>query len=149
MHAYVLGEHGDTEVMHWSGALAGDIPVADFAAQVRMALTAAVRAEIDDGVRRAAYGIIAGKQATYYGIGGGLAHIVQAIEGDEREVITVSIINAEVEGVPQIALSLPRIVGRGGVLTTLHPPLDDEERLALRHSAQTLKAAADSLTIPR
>lgn len=148
VHANVLGEHGDSEVLHWSGATAGELPIHDFAAQVRTPLTAAIRAEIDHNVRHAAYIIIEGKGATYYGIGAGIARIAQAIEGDERAVITTSIIDDHaVDGVPGVALSLPRIVGAAGVTATLYPPLNDEERIGLRRSAEILKEAADSLKL--
>jgi L-lactate dehydrogenase len=82
VHAYVLGEHGDSEVLAWSNARAGSLSLAGFAAQVGSAITADVRARIDDGVRNAAYKIIKGKGATYYGIGAGLARIVKAIAQD-------------------------------------------------------------------
>ncbi|MCX7287366.1 MAG: L-lactate dehydrogenase, partial [Rhodobacterales bacterium] len=73
VHAYVLGEHGDSEVLAWSAARAGSTRITTFAAQVGAALTERVRADIDQGVRRAAYGIIDGKGATWHGIGAGLA----------------------------------------------------------------------------
>ncbi len=146
VHAYVLGEHGDSEVLHWSGARAGAMSVRAFAAQVRMPLTDAVMARIDDAVRRAAYHIIDGKGATYYGIGAGIARIAQAILADDRSVITVSTINDEVEGVRDVALSLPRIVGRAGILQDMQPELNDGEHTALRRSAEILKEAVDSLT---
>ncbi|MCB9949040.1 MAG: L-lactate dehydrogenase [Rhodospirillaceae bacterium] len=146
VHAYVLGEHGDSEVLHWSGARAGAMSVRAFAAQVRMPLTDAVMAGIDEAVRRAAYRIIDGKGATYYGIGAGLARIAQAILADDRSVMTVSTLNDEVEGVADVALSLPRIVGAAGILQDMQPDLDDGERDALRRSAETLKAAVESMT---
>lgn len=100
-------------------------------------------------MRRAAYIIIEGKAATYYGIGAGLARIAQSIEGDERSVLTVSIVDDNaVEGVPGVALSLPRIVGAGGVKATLYPPLTDEERIALHRSAEILAEAAAPLSLP-
>ena len=146
VHAYVLGEHGDSEVLHWSGARAGATSVRAFAAQVRMPLTDAVMVRIDEAVRRAAYHIIDGKGATYYGIGAGLARIAQAILADDRSVITVSTINDDIEGVRDVALSLPRIVGRAGILQDMQPQLDDGEHAALRRSAETLKGAVNSLT---
>ncbi|MCB9949127.1 MAG: L-lactate dehydrogenase [Rhodospirillaceae bacterium] len=146
VHAYVLGEHGDSEVLHWSGARAGAMSVRAFAAQVRMPLTDAVMAGIDEAVRRAAYRIIDGKGATYYGIGAGLARIAQAILADDRSVMTVSALNDDVEGVPEVALSLPRIVGAAGILQDMQPDLDEGERAALRRSAETLKAAVTSMT---
>ena len=78
---------------------------------------------IDEGVRRAAYRIIAGKGATWYGIAGGLVRIVQSIGNDESSALTVSMLTEEVEGVGPVALSLPRLVGRGGVVRSLLPRL--------------------------
>ena len=77
VHAYVMGEHGDSEVLVWSSAKVGGIPLLDFAAQTARTITPEVVARIDDGVRRAAYSIIEGKGATYYGGGSALARIVE------------------------------------------------------------------------
>ena len=145
VHAYVLGEHGDSEVLAWSNARAGSLPVRDFAAQVGAAITDEVRARIDDGVRRAAYRIIAGKGATWYGIGAGLARIVRAIAGNEGAVLSVSIRSAEVAGVREVALSVPRVVGRAGVVADLMPDLDTAEAEALAASARLLKEAASAV----
>jgi L-lactate dehydrogenase len=147
VHAYVLGEHGDSEVLAWSAARAGSVPIRAFAAQVGAALTDDVVARIDDGVRNAAYTIIAGKGATWYGIGAGLARIVRAILRDEQSVLSVSIRTREVEGVRDVALSVPRVVGRAGVTADLFPELDRTEHDALRRSAELLKTTADALTL--
>jgi L-lactate dehydrogenase len=145
VHAVVVGEHGDSEVLLWSGATAAGLPVEDFAAQTGRPMTAEDRTAIDEGVRRAAYRIIEGKGHTAFGIGGGLARLVAAIRGDERAVITCSILNADVVGVPDVALSLPRVVGAGGVLSTVMPPMTGKEEAALKRSAEILKAAATSV----
>src|SRR5512143_226729 len=75
VHAYVVGEHGDSEVLAWSSADVGGVPLLDFAHQVGRPVTEQARSAIDEGVRRAAYRIIEGKGATYYGIGAGIARI--------------------------------------------------------------------------
>jgi L-lactate dehydrogenase len=147
VHAYVLGEHGDSEVLSWSAARAGSVPIRDFAAQVGAPLTDDVMARIDDGVRNAAYTIINGKGATWYGIGAGLARIVRAIARDEQAVLSVSILTAEVEGIRDVALSIPRVVGAGGVQAQLFPDLDDAEHAALEKSARLLKDTADAVAI--
>ncbi|MEL6204389.1 MAG: L-lactate dehydrogenase [Pseudomonadota bacterium] len=144
LHAYVLGEHGDSEVLAWSGARVGTMPLADFAAQVGRPVTEAVRAEIDEGVRRAAYKIIAGKGATGYGIGGGLARIVAAIARDERTVLSVSA-QPEARDWPQVAFSVPRLIGGSGLLADLTPTIDAVERDALAASAALLKETSDAL----
>lgn len=145
VHAYVLGEHGDSEVLGWSSARAGAVPLAGFADQMGAPLTADVRARIDDAVRRAAYRIIEGKGATWYGIGAGLARIVQAIRDDQRAVLSVSATTPEIQGVADVALSLPRVIGRAGVIATLLPDLDADEATALRASAELLAETAAQL----
>lgn len=145
VHAYVLGEHGDSEVLAWSSARAGAVPLASFAAQVAAAITDEVRARIDTGVRRAAYRIIEGKGATWYGIGAGLSRIVQAVAADEQAVLSVSIVTPDVLGLRDVGLSLPRIVGREGVTATLWPDLDAAERDGLRASAEVLRSWIDKI----
>ncbi|SIO29915.1 malate dehydrogenase (NAD) [Rhodovulum sp. ES.010] len=147
VHAYVLGEHGDSEVLGWSGARVGSEPLASVAAQLGAAITADVRARIDEGVRGAAYRIIEGKGATNYGIGAGLARIVQAIGRDEQAVLSVSVVTQEAAGVRDVALSLPRVVGAGGVSATLTPTLDTAETEALGASARLLRETADALDL--
>jgi L-lactate dehydrogenase len=147
VHAYVLGEHGDSEVLAWSNARAGSVPILSFAAQVGAPLTEAVRAEIDQGVRRAAYRIIAGKGATWHGIGAGLARIVRAIAADEGAVLSVSMLARDIAGQPEVALSVPRVVGRVGVRADLMPELDAAETTALAASAQILADTAATLAL--
>lgn len=146
VHAYVLGEHGDSEVLAWSAATAAGMPLEDFARQRGKPLDDATRAAIDHSVRRAAYSIIDGKGATYFGIGAGLARIAHAVLSDEAAVLSVSIATERVESVENVTLSLPRIVRAGGVAATLWPDLDWGERSALVASARVLKDAADGLT---
>ncbi len=147
VHAYVLGEHGDSEVLSWSSAAVGASIFGDVALARGKPVTEEVRARIDDGVRRAAYRIIEGKGATYYGIGAGLARLVAAIGGDERSVHSVSIMTPEVEGVRDVPLSLPRILGKGGVLGDVMPEISAEERLALRASAPMRKGTLDAVQV--
>ena len=145
VHAYVLGEHGDSEVLVWSSAKVGGVSIQDYARQMGVGLTDERKLEIDDGVRRAAYRIIETKGATYYGIGAGIAQIVQAIRDDERRVLTVSNLTTSVEAFKGICLSRPRVVGLKGVMTELRPDLSSEEHLVLQKSAGILKEAAVSL----
>ncbi|MGH6903618.1 MAG: L-lactate dehydrogenase [Geminicoccaceae bacterium] len=141
VHAYVLGEHGDSEVLCWSLAAAGGIPVDELARQIGRPLDDGAKARIDQGVRRAAYRIIEGKGATWHGIAGGVTRIIESIGGNEDSVLTVSMLTEDVEGVGPIALSLPRVVGRTGVVRTLLPVLEASERVALRRSAATIEEA--------
>lgn len=146
VHAYVLGEHGDSEVAVWSSAMAGSVPIVSFAQQIGRPLDEATRVRIAEEVRRAAYTIIEGKGATWYGIGAGLACIVRAIIDDERAVLSVCQVSDEIEGVRDIALSLPRIVGREGIIATLMPDLDQAERAALKHSAEVISGFSSKLS---
>lgn len=148
VHAYVLGEHGDSEVLCWSSARIGTLSLDRFAESVGKPLDARAREAIDDGVRRAAYRIIRGKGATWFGIAAGLARIVEAIAGDERAVLTLSAWSPDLEGVPAMCFSLPRILGRDGILRTLLPDLDVGERQALARSAETLLSAGGTRWLP-
>jgi L-lactate dehydrogenase len=120
VHAYVLGEHGDSEVPVWSSAMAGSVPIVSFAEQIGRPLDQAARDPDRRQVRGAAYTIIEGKGATWYGIGAGLARIVQSITDDERTVLSVSQVSKpRLRASVDVALSLPRIVGRDGIVATL------------------------------
>ena len=145
VHAYVLGEHGDSEVLIWTEARVGGVSVFDFAKQIGKPISDEVKRQIDKSVRFAAYKIIEGKGATYFGIGAGISRLARAISNNERAMLTVSVLNEEVEGVREIALSLPRIVGRQGIIATLPVKLSDEEREALRESAEILKQNATQI----
>ncbi len=147
VHAHVLGEHGDSEVLAWSSAHVGAVPLAEAAAQLGRPITPEIRARIDTGVRRAAYTIIEGKGATWYGIGAGLARMVAAIDSNDRSVQTVSILTPEVAGISEVPLSLPRVIGRDGVEADLIPALDADETEALRRSATLLKDTLESVRL--
>jgi L-lactate dehydrogenase len=143
--ARVLGEHGDSEVLHWSGAVAGGMSVTEAARQMGRELAEADRSRIDAAVRRAAYDMIKGKGATWFGVGGGLARMAQVIQGDEQALITCSMSMVECLGVRDVALSLPRVLGAGGVVATFMPHLDSREVAALKRSAEILKEAAEGV----
>lgn len=145
VHGYVIGEHGDSEVLAWSLVTIGVIPLAEFCLNQEIPLDDAVRQGIDQKVRRAAYTIIEGKGATYYGIGSALARIVEAILGDQHSILTVCTPVTEVEGIPDITLALPHVVGQAGILGVLPLPIDDVERAGLRSSAQIIEQAIDQL----
>lgn len=147
VHAFVLGEHGDSEVLAWSTARAGTVSLRDFAAQIGAAITDDVVARIDDGVRNAAYTIIEGKGATWFGIGAGLERIVRSILRNEQSIHSVSMVTRQVEGIRDVALSIPRVVGRTGVSAYLMPDIDKGERDGLRRSAEILKATQDALSV--
>ncbi len=145
VHAYVVGEHGDSEVLTWSLVTVGGIPLDDFCRQRTITLDAPVRLDIDRRVRRAAYSIIAGKGATYYGIGSALARIVNVILSDQRAILTVCTPVGDVVGVCDVTVSLPHLVGGAGVMASLPLPLNAEEQDLLHHSADVVCQAIQSV----
>jgi L-lactate dehydrogenase len=145
VHGYVVGEHGDSEVLTWSLVTIAGMPLGAFAQMRGVDLSDRVRQEIDQSVRGAAYTIIGGKGATYYGIGSALARITDAVLHDQRSVLTVCAPATDVQGVADVTASLPRLVGGTGVLETFPLPLSEEEATRLRHSAAVIREAIDEL----
>jgi L-lactate dehydrogenase len=147
VHGYVIGEHGDSEVLVWSQTTIAGLGLDAFAPVHGTPLTALDRDRIDENVRRAAYHIIAGKGATYYGIGSAVARIVDVLVHDQRAILTVC---ARINGVPDcdgITLALPHLVGGEGVLAAIPLALADAERDGLRRSAGILREAVRSLQL--
>ena len=147
VHAYVIGEHGDSEVLVWSQATIAGLSLAEFATVHGTPLTAKDRADIDDNVRHAAYQIIAGKGATYYGIGSAVARIVDVLVHDQRAILTVC---SRITGVPDcegMTLALPQLVDGQGVRATIPLALETTERDGLRRSANVLREAVASLNL--
>jgi len=147
VHGYVIGEHGDSEVLVWSQAGIAGLSLDEFARVHGKPLTAGDRARIDENVRRAAYHIIAGKGATYYGIGSAVARIVDVLLHDQRAILSIC---CRLTGVPDcdgVTLALPHLVGGQGALTTIPLVLDDAEQQGLRRSANILREAIESLKL--
>jgi L-lactate dehydrogenase len=145
IHADVLGEHGDSEVLAWSSARVGGLPLLAVAEQLGRPITDAVRARIDEDVRRAGYRILEGKGFTSFGIGAAIARIVDAVRDDERAVLTASVRTPRVAGLRDVALSLPRVIGRAGVLHTFEPDIDAAETEALTKSAAVIREATTQI----
>ena len=144
VHAYVIGEHGDSEVLAWSQANIAGVPLDQFHGNP---LTKTDRLRIDEQVRRAAYHIIAGKGATYYGIGSAVARIVDVLLHDQRAILTIC---SRITGMPDcegVTLALPHLVGGEGALAIIPLPLNSSEQEQLRHSAGILREAIASLSI--
>jgi len=147
VHAYVLGEHGDSEVLAWSQVTVGGIPLPEFCTGRAISICEDDYATIDEKVRRAAYHIIEGKGATYYGIGSAVARIVDVLLHDQRAILTVC---ARLSGVPDcdgVTLALPHLVGGEGVRGTIPLVLDAAEKEGLRRSAGILREALASLKL--
>jgi L-lactate dehydrogenase len=141
VHAHVVGEHGDSEVVLWTGARVGGVPLRAWSGwDVRR------EDEVAATVRRAAYEIIQRKGATNHAIGLVTADLLQCILRDERRVLTVSRVHDGALGIRDVALSLPAIVGAAGAIDVLQPEIDPVERTRLESSADVLRAAAASIT---
>jgi L-lactate dehydrogenase len=145
VHAYVLGEHGDSEVLTWSLASIGGIPLEDFCRLRNLEVCDKDKDEIEHRVRHAAYNIIAGKGATYYGVGSAIARIAESVLRDQRSIFTVCSPIQEVAGVANVTLSLPHLLGGDGILQTLQPRLNEAELGALQKSATLLRDLIDKL----
>jgi L-lactate dehydrogenase len=146
VHAHVVGEHGDSEVVLWSGAWVGGVRLRDWPEweQSREAVLA-------DEVRRAAYEIIRRKGATNHAIGLVTADLLRSIVRDERRILTVSRVQQGTAGIRDLALSLPAVVGATGAEQVLEPEMSEQERHALERSAEALRqaATASGLGLPR
>lgn len=141
IHAHVVGEHGDSEVVLWTAARVGGVPL-----RMWPGWAAAREGALATDVRRAAYEIIRRKGATNHAIGLVTADLLRCILRDERRVLTVSRVQEGALGVQDVALSLPAIVGAGGAAEVLQPEIDANERESLARSAEVLRQAAGSIT---
>ncbi len=147
VHAYVIGEHGDSEVLAWSHATIAGVKLDEFARIQSTPLTESQRMQIDEQVRRAAYHIIAGKNATYYGIGSAVARIVDVLLHDQRAILTTCSRISGVADCEGVTLSLPHLIGGEGTMATIPLTLDAVEQTSLRRSAGILREAIESLNV--
>lgn len=148
VHAYVLGEHGDTEFVTWSTATFGSMHLLDYCAATGMGCTPADMDAIELRVRNAAYEIIRRKGATNFAIAASLTRIVEAVVRDEASVLTVSSLVQGQYGISDVCLSLPAVVGRSGVQRMLPVSLDPAEEVALHRCAQVIREATLALSLP-
>lgn len=139
VHAYIIGEHGDSELPVWSSARIAGMPLADFSVAIGKDCLQTDLDSIFDQVRTAAYEIIQRKAATYYAIGSGLLRIVESILRNQNTVLPVSVPLDGYLGIRNVCLSLPSIIGGYGVKHILPITLDEQEAAAFRHSAQVLQ----------
>lgn len=147
VHAYIAGEHGDSEVPLWSSATVSGIPSHEWAIPGHGKLTVRDRTDIFQNVKTAAYQIIEGKGATNFAIGLATAQILDAILRDQNRILPVCSMIENFGGglIDDVVLSLPAIVGRSGVEPPLPIPLNDNEKSGLRHSAETIRSAIRSV----
>jgi len=142
VHAYIAGEHGDSEVALWSSATIGGQPLTEWRGRDgKIVMTEEVRERIHHDVMRSAYTIIEGKGATNYAVGVAGARIVEAVLGDQRRIMPVSTLT-DYPGVGEVCMSLPAVIGRNGIEHQAATPMDDAERAALEASARSIKETA-------
>ncbi len=145
VHAYIVGEHGDSEIPLWSLANIGGVRLQEFAPLKNKDYNQSELDAIFLGVRDAAYEIIKRKGSTYYAIGLGLLSIVEAILGDHRTVLSVSTLMTGQYGVREMCMSLPSIVGAEGVEEILTLNLSRDEERGFQASAEKLKTTFKTL----
>ena len=142
VHAYIAGEHGDSEVALWSSASIGGVPLTEWVDENGVVvMTDEVRQRIHHDVVQSAYTIIAGKGATNYAIGAAGARIVEAVLGDQHRVLPVSTL-VDFPGVGEVCMSLPAIVGRSGIVQKVDVRLSPSEQAALAASARSIRETA-------
>jgi L-lactate dehydrogenase len=141
IEAQVLGEHGTSQIFHWSGARVGGVPISDVIGQYGLRYDDRFRAKIENDVRYANITIIEGIGASQYGIGMVCARIAEIVLRDERAAIPIGAYNSN----SGVTLSLPSVVGRNGCIKAFDPPLSDAERIGLKNCIETLRKAQERM----
>ncbi len=144
VHGYVIGEHGDSEVLVWSRVNIAGISLMDWCQACSKAIYPKKK-EIEEDVRKAAYHIIEKKEATYYAIALAMNRITEAVFMNQQSVLTVGTLMQGEYGIKDVCLSLPCVVGSGGVSHVFSNPLAEDEERALRDSARVLREGLDSV----
>jgi L-lactate dehydrogenase len=147
VHAYIVGEHGDSEVPVWSLANIAGMRLPVFCAAQGRTYDQAAMDDIFDQTRNAAYQIIEKKGATYYAIGAGLLRLVEAILRDQSTVLSVSSLIDDFYGIRDVCFSLPAVIDRGGIAQVLRLALSPDEVARLRRSAAVLRDTIDQLDL--
>ncbi|MBR1471656.1 MAG: L-lactate dehydrogenase [Lachnospiraceae bacterium] len=145
IHAFIIGEHGDSEIVAWSSANVSGIPLNDFCEMRGHFEHQASMERIANEVKNSAYEIIAKKRATYYGIAMSVKRICEAVIRDEKSILPLSTMMHGEHGIDDVCLSMPVIVGRNGVETQVPIQMNEEEVLAVQASAKTLREVIDSV----
>jgi L-lactate dehydrogenase len=147
VHAYIAGEHGDSEIPLWTHAAVGGVPVLQWDDPELPPLTAAERDDIRRQMIQAGYQVLRGKGYTNYAIALAAARIIEAVIYDEHQVLPVSSLLAGYAGISDVCLSMPSVVNRTGVLKVLPVALSDDELADLQHSARAVRAVIDQLKL--
>lgn len=147
VHAFIIGEHGDSEIAAWSSANVSGIPINTFCEMRGHYHHQKAMQDIADTVKNSAYEIIAKKRATYYGIGMSVKRICEAIVRDEKSILPVSGIMHGEYGIEDVSLSMPAIVGKHGIEAKVPIVLNELERARLEQSADTLRTIIEELNL--
>ena len=143
VHAYVLGEHGDSSFVAWSAADISGVPLTEYENSLTdksvLNVTPYTHEEVEEYVKKSGGKIIAGKGATFYGIAASVTQIVNSIYSSAYTILPVSTVLEGEYGISDVALSTLCAISNEGLVTTLTPNLSDEEVEKMRHSAQVLK----------
>ncbi len=145
VHAYIIGEHGDSEVPVWSLANIAGMRLTEYCPTCPRTCPQSVKEAIFEEVRNAAYDVISKKGSTHWAIGLAIESIVKAVVRDERSVMTVSTLLNGYLGVSGVCLSVPALVGREGILRTFEITLSDAERESFHASAAVIRQAMESI----
>lgn len=145
VHAFIIGEHGDSELVAWSSATVSGVPLSTFCEMRGHYNHEANTERIAETVKNSAYEIIKKKRATYFGVAMAVRKICEAIIRDEKSILPVSNLMHGEFGITDVALSMPAIVGAGGVERLVPVSLDEEEREKLLESAATLKKIVEEV----
>ena len=147
IHAFIIGEHGDSEIAAWSTANVSGIPVNDFCELRGHFEHDESMQRIAEDVKNSAYEIIAKKKATYYGIAMSVKRICEAIVRDEKPILPVSNFQNGVHGLHDVVLSMPAVVGKNGIEYQVPAPLSPDELARLHESAKALREVIDGLDL--
>lgn len=139
VHAFIIGEHGDSEIAAWSSANVSGIPINDFCEMRGHYQHEKSTQEIAEAVKNSAYNIIQRKHATYYGVAMAVKRICEVIVRDEKSILPVSTLMKGEHGIEDVVLSMPCIVGKDGIETKVPFRLNEEEEQKLLYSANVLK----------
>ena len=139
IHAFIIGEHGDSEIAAWSSANVSGIPLNDFCEMRGHYYHEKSTKEIAEAVKNSAYDIIKRKRATYFGVAVAVKRICEVIVRDEKSILPVSTYMNGEYGVSDVVLSMPCVVGKDGIETIVPINLSEEERSELVRSAEVLK----------
>ena len=147
VHAFILGEHGDSEIAAWSSVNVSGVPLDDFCEMRGYHDHQKGMHDIAEGVKNSAYEIIKKKKATYYGIAMSVRRICEAIILNQKSILPVSHMQHGAFGIDDVAISMPAIIGKDGIEAEVPIRLNETEQAALVKSSNALKAVIESIEI--